>query len=272
MTVLLLNCQKTSHANFPTANWRIITIGPSTAANLYSLGLSDNIVAVSEWCSVPQFDELPRIGALGSPSLERIAELQPNVVLVQGRQDQLEQYCLQNQVFFHSFNTDTIQGWREEMSWLGSTFGLQQSAESIVDDFEEQLSQLNPGSKKATALLVLSRRAGAVSDLLVAAQGSFLSELLESVGGINVIRDQQDYIYLQEELLLELNPDLILELQQPNLNEDILKVWRNNFATVNAVRDGAVVNIFTPQSLMPGPEMLRTAQDISKLIQQMPVQ
>ena len=273
ITLLFAACQKDVPATLVKENWRVITIAPSTAANMQALGLSNAIVGVSEWCPVDTFQDLPRVGGLGAPSLERIAELNPNVVIVQGRQDVLEKYCQQNGVFFKSFTTDSLESWRQEMDWLGAAFDCQDSAVNLVKKFDGQLTKLNPNNLSKPCLLVASRKNFDVADLLVAAQQSFLNELLAAAGGINVVTADTDYVYLQEELLPELNPHIIFELHESEAETRALTVWQKSFENITAVDDNQVYSIFNPQALMPGPNMIETARTMSEIIQrQKPVQ
>ena len=267
ITLLFATCQKDMPATLVKENWRVITIAPSTAANMQALGLSNVMVGVSEWCPVDAFRGLPRIGGLGAPSLERIAELNPNVVIVQGRQDVLEKYCQQNGVFFKSFSTDSLESWRQEIDWLGDAFDCQDHAASLVKDFDEQLTKLNPNHLSKPCLLVASRKNFDVADLLVAARQSFLNELLVAAGGSNVVADDTDYVYLQEELLPELNPHIIFELHESETATRTLTIWQKYFANIDAVSDNQVYSIFKPQALMPGPNMIETARIMSEIIQ-----
>ncbi|MDE0586058.1 MAG: ABC transporter substrate-binding protein [Planctomycetota bacterium] len=267
ITLLFATCQKEVPATLVKENWRVITIAPSTAANIQALGVSNIMVGVSEWCPVRSFRDLPRVGGLGAPSLERIAELNPNVVIVQGRHDVLEKYCQQNGVFFKSFTTDSIELWRQEIGWLGNTFDCQDRAASLIHTFNEQLTKLNPQHLSKPCLLVASRKNFDVADLLVAAQQSFLNELLVAAGGTNVVADDTDYVYLQEELLPELNPHIIFELHESEAEERVLTIWQKSFASVDAVSNNQVYSIFKAQSLMPGPNMIETARTMSEIIQ-----
>jgi iron complex transport system substrate-binding protein len=273
ITLLFAACQKDAPATLVKEHWRVITIAPSTAANMQALGLSSAMVGVSEWCPVGTFQGLSRVGSLGAPSLERIAELNPNIVIVQGRQDVLEKYCQQNGVFFKSFTTDSLESWRQEINWLGDAFDCQDRAASLVKNFDEQLTKLNPNHLSKPCLLVASRKNFDVADLLVAARQSFLNELLVAAGGSNVVADDTDYVYLQEELLPELNPHIIFELHESEAATRSLTIWQKSFENITAVGDNQVYSIFNPQALMPGPNMIETARIMSEIIQlQKPVQ
>lgn len=266
--VLFAACQKKLPAPLPESDWRIVTIAPSTADNISALGLEKLVVGVSEWCSVEEFSALPRIGGLGSPSLERISELNPNMVLVQGRQDVLQKYCLQNDIFFKSFNTDSINAWRQEINWLGQALDCGIKADGVLNAFDKDLQDLAHNGDPIDCLLVVSRKSFQVADLLVAANASFLSELLSAAGGRNVLDEDDNYIFLQEELLPQLNPQIIFELHAAEGNASALGIWQDSFAGIDAVKDHAVHNIFREQALMPSSSMIETARLMAQIIQQ----
>jgi iron complex transport system substrate-binding protein len=271
--LLFAACQKDVLPALVKEGWRVITIAPSTAANIQALGMGSLVVGVSDWCAVDDYSDLPRIGGLGSPSLERISELQPNVVIVQGRHAVLEKYCRQNGIYFMSFTTDSLDAWRQEIRWLGDAFNCSEKANSLINDFGQQLQALGDDEWRPRCLLVAGRKSNQVADLLVAAQQSFLTELLEAAGGINVLADDDDYIYLQEELLPELNPQIIFELHFAEASKPPLDIWEMTFPHIDAVDNGRIYNLFNPQVLMPGPNMVKTAQAMSDIIQrQKPVQ
>lgn len=266
--VLFTACQKELPAPLPVSGWRIVTIAPSTADNISALGRGELVIGVSEWCAVEEFSELPRIGGLGSPSLERILELNPNMVLVQGRQDVLQKYCSQNNIFFKSFNTDSISDWRQEIEWLGQALQCTEQANHLLNSFDKSLDALGNSGEAVDCLLVVGRRNFQVADLLIAGKASFLSELLSAVGGRNVVNEESNYIFLQEELLPELNPKIIFELHAAEENASALDIWQDSFSGLDAVKGHEVHSLFRAQALMPSSKMIETARLMSQIIQQ----
>ena len=194
-------------------------------------------------------------------------------MLVQGRQDVLQKYCAQNNIYFKSFTTDSLSEWRNEINWLGGAFKCKDRAITLLQNFKTELAKLKNTSPFVDCLLVVSRKNNDVANLLIAADNGFLSDLLQAVGGRNVVAGSDNYIYLQEELLLELNPQVIFELHEAEKAPMDLKAWQQSFSTVAAVKNAQVHNIFRPQALMPSYQMLETARLMSEIIQQQtPVQ
>lgn len=240
---------------------RVVVIGPSTAENVYLLGAGDRVVGVSDWCLEPGAAALPRVGGQADPNLERIAQLDPDLVLTQGRNPTLEAWCQRSQVGFRAFATDTWQGWEDELAELGRLFGLEDAATRRVIEGRSALDQLRAARPEArpTVLIVISRRTGAASGMLVAGGASFLSELLEAAGGRNLYAGHpRDYFDLGEEALLQQQPEYIFEFQ-PEETEP-LEVWRRSFPRLAAVEKGRVIAFRHDFLLLPGPRMVETAR------------
>ncbi|TFG91579.1 MAG: hypothetical protein E4H11_10640, partial [Myxococcales bacterium] len=62
---------------------RIVSLVPSLSEALFALGLGDRLVGVTDWCVHPRalVAPLPKVGGTKNPSLARIAELAPDLVL-----------------------------------------------------------------------------------------------------------------------------------------------------------------------------------------------
>ncbi len=251
---------------------RIVVLGPSTTENLFALGLGARVVGVSDYCSTAEAANLPHVGGLADPSLERILALAPDLVLVQGHIPKVEQLCAANHIAFHACTTDTLREWREEIQWLGNRFQVRSAAEALLQKFDQELLGFTPSSpsSRPKVLLVIFRRQEEASALMVAGDQGFLNELLELVGGTNALDgSHRDYFDLNEERLIRAAPEVILELktdaqaeQRSVLDAQALAVWRRSFPNLPAVQSERIYNLIGSQLLLPGPSMLETARQM----------
>ncbi len=62
---------------------RIVSLVPSLTEALFSLGLGERIVAVTDWCVRPadRVAALPKVGGTKNPSVEQIVALAPDLVI-----------------------------------------------------------------------------------------------------------------------------------------------------------------------------------------------
>lgn len=250
---------------------RVVVIGPGTEANLFALGLGPRVVGVSDFCTVPQAQHLPRVGGLANPHLERIAALEPDLVLTQGALPILREWCLSASVPFHSFGTDSIQGWQDELGWLSNKFGTVAEFSELIAESDRNFASIAEsiaGRPTLRVLLIVSRRSDEASGLLAAGPSSFLSELLQRAGGVNVLADaRQAYVDVNEESLIRLDPEAVVEFWPDGAPAvDPLSLWRRSFPQLSAVRSGRVAVVLHPDALIPGPSMPTTARALAELL------
>jgi iron complex transport system substrate-binding protein len=247
---------------------RVVTIGPGTEANLGALGLAGVLVGVSDWCTAPEAEGIPRVGGQADPNLERIAALAPELVLVQGRIPQLQQWCDDSGIEFRAFATDSLAAWREEMEWLGARFGRYAEAARLVGEMDAALGALASTGPPRRTLLVIARREEEASGIVAAGCGSFLSELLVRAGGVNVLpAGGAEYPEISEETLVRLDPEAIVEFHPGGAaGGDALATWRRAFPSLAAVRDSRVGAVRHREALLPGPRMHEVAREIHALL------
>jgi iron complex transport system substrate-binding protein len=249
---------------------RVVLVAPSTAANLVAMGLEDIIVGVSDYCTDPALQELPRVGGLADPNLERIAQLAPTLVLVQGNTPSLEKYCQQANIPYRAFHTDTLALWESEVQWLGEHLQRKAQAQELIASLQLVFTTLREShsaeaNQPPRVLIVASRRPGEAGGILAVGPGGFLDELLTIAGGQNVLQDaERAYVDLAEEALFTLQPEVILELESPD--EDPLATWQRDFPSLPAVQNNKVLALKGEDLLMPGPGMGRVASAIAQLL------
>ncbi|MDA0667394.1 MAG: helical backbone metal receptor [Planctomycetota bacterium] len=254
---------------------RIVVLGPSTSANLYAMGQGHRVVGVSDYCTVSGAQNTARIGGLADPSLERIVALNPDLILTQGKIPLVEQLCADSDLPFHAFATDTLQEWHDEVSWLGEELGVTKEADALNAKMAEGLASFkNQTEGSPTVLLVIFRNEDEASKIMAAGDRGFLNELLLAAGGQNVLLgSDRDYFDLNEERLLHAAPDLIFEFNtsareedRAELNTKALAVWKRDFPSLPATKSGRIFTLIGEDLLIPGPNMLATAEQMQRLL------
>ncbi|MFN3422701.1 MAG: ABC transporter substrate-binding protein, partial [Armatimonadota bacterium] len=62
---------------------RIVSLAPSATENLFAIGAGNLVVGVTSACDYPpQARKLPQVGDFMKPSLERIAALKPDLIVI----------------------------------------------------------------------------------------------------------------------------------------------------------------------------------------------
>ncbi len=175
------------------------------------------LVGVDQYSrALPGIGELPSLGGLFAPDLERALELRPTLVLGVRSESQgaffaqLRSRGIRVHEIDSSGSLERVLGTYEE---IGREIGREPEARALVARVREQLADVSRSVEvfaRPSVALVVERE-----PLYVAAGGSFASALIEVAGGRNVFADLPSaYPQVSLELLAERAPDVLIDSTQ----------------------------------------------------------
>src|SRR6266446_4333507 len=86
---------------------RIVSLAPNLTETIYALGLQDHLVGDTDYCDFPPEARLKaKVGGAVNPSLEAIAALHPDLVLVTKNLNRLETVQALEEIGIPSYATD----------------------------------------------------------------------------------------------------------------------------------------------------------------------
>ena len=269
--ILLLAAVTASAAGTPQ---RIISASPSASEILYGVGAFDKVVAVSDYCTYPPAAKsLPRIGGWSTPSLETIAGLRPDLVVLTDSQaplveDHLRELGLQTLVT----PSRTIQDVFTAMELIGRGTGHEREAGALVAATRATLERVRTRARalsRPTVLCIVDRTPGTLRDLYATTQHSYMGELIELAGGrIAAPAARAGYVRISKEILLTLNPDIVIDMVQGakgELAEDPQAVWRERTG-LRAVRTGRIYPIRDEYLLHASQMIARSAVTLARIL------
>src|SRR5690625_2558548 len=177
-----------------------------------------------------RYQDLPEVGIAMTPDMELIRSLNPTDVLtVTTLIPFVEESFDQTDTEATYIDLETIEGMYEGIAYLGERFDRETQAEEVVNDFEEQLAEIEAtveGNESPSVLILL----GVPGSYLVATEDSYAGDLVKRAGGENAIEETGvDYVSSNTENLQQSEPDIILRLAQ-GMPEDVLEMFEREFA------------------------------------------
>lgn len=245
---------------------RLICLTEETVETLYLLGEQDRIVGVSGYAVRPPQvrREKPRISSFLSADIDRIAALEPDLILAfSDIQAQVVSDLARRGLPVYLFNQRNLAGIFAMIRTLGALIGCPDKAETLANSLE-----------------------GRVRDVASAAQGrahrprvyfeewdspmisgiGWVSELIEIAGGTDIFADlstqaaAKDRIVTSEQVIAG-RPDVLLASWcGKKVRVDSFKA-REGWDAVPAVASGRIVEIKSPLILQPGPAALTDGLD-----------
>ena len=248
---------------------RVISLTPATTEILFALGLDNEIVGVSSFCDYPAAaTKKEKVGTFSYANIEKIVSLKPDIIFCTGLEQaplvtKLKQLGLQVYVCDPA-NFEELFASILEMGRLTSRENqarkLTEKMRSFVSAIKEKSASL-PDNKRPRVFVEIWN-----DPLMTAGEASFIDELINIAGGINVARAiHKAYSNISPEYVIKKDPQvIILGYMTPELPVAFLQArlgWKN----VSAVKNSRVYSDIDPNVLFrPGPRLIEALQEIHK--------
>ncbi|MGC9327843.1 MAG: ABC transporter substrate-binding protein [Candidatus Hinthialibacter sp.] len=249
---------------------RIICSAPNIVECLFALGQEDRIVGVSDFVAFPaEALQFERIGGFINPDFEKILSLRPDLIILQGQMQNLEDFCVNKKIPYLRVDMDSMNTIFEGMRSIGAALGCENEAGRLVRIKMQELNEIRRKASrlqtKPSVFLCLGRRAQSLRGVFTVHPSSFVNELLEIAGGENIFNDVKGrYPQISKESLLKRNPDVIIEFHPgedipPASFPSLISDW-NIMPSLAAVAAERIYLVTDDYLLVPGPRITQTAQ------------
>lgn len=248
---------------------RIVCTTTESVDILYRLGLGDKVVGISGFTvEPPEARQKPKIGAYTSIKLEKVKELNPDLVVAfSDLQAPITHDLVKAGFTVLTMNQRTVRGILEAVLMLGSLVGAADRARELVDEMQRAMEAI--GERAAR----FPRRPRVYfeewDDPLISGIG-WVGELIEIAGGEDIFADVKgtnasERVIPADEVRRR-NPDMIIASwcgKKVNI-QSILQ--RPGWEQVEAVKHRRVHEIKSAYILEPGPAVLKGLVQIHTLL------
>lgn len=272
----LRKCEKPHFRKY--GQMRIVAMAPSMAEILYALGLSNQVVGVSRFCSYPpDVTNKTVVGGLYDPNWEMIVALQPDLVIGLTTQKEIEGQLNALGIEFLGVSHEHITEILQSILTIGKACGAEAKAAELFKTLEKQTADFSKGRARSPSeppvlsdaegqtsrrdvptVLVCVGHDETLSRMYVAAKGTFYDELLELAGAQNACTvTHQKYPEISPEGLAAMHPDVVIDIF-PNSGKKVSNDWKNYRA----------VTITNDYASIPGPRFVLLLEDFTAAIRQ----
>ena len=256
---------------------RIVALSPSIVEIIYLLGLENQLVGVSRFSNYPaEAKEKPSIGGYVDLEYEKLISLQPSCVILLKEQATLAVKLEQLGIHTINISHDNTDGIIESIKIIGKELGHPDKARQIVAGINsavsKQLSAYQNMPDQPRVLISISRDTTAdhPAQVIIAGSAGFHRELVQMIGARNAYQGPVAFPMLSREKLIELNPDVIIDLVNTDTwnklgKQRLLSQW-HSYQELKAVSNQRVVIIHGDQHLIPGPRFPQTLKHFARAI------
>src|SRR5690625_4659613 len=190
---------------------RIVSTSTSDTEVLFALGLADKIVGVSDFDNYPEEAlDKPKMGGVVEPNLEAIMAEEPDIVFT-GNSISAEVVDRIRELDIILYQTDpkNMEETLDAIIQTGVITNRQKEAQEVVAEMQKVIDEV----KEIAATIDEANKEKVYIEYnpgWTVGKGEFMNELIELAGGINVAADTEGWIEVNEEKIIEENPDVII--------------------------------------------------------------
>jgi len=190
---------------------RIVSLAPSLTETVYALGLQDHLVGDTEFCDYPaDAQKKTKVGGGINPSLELIANLHPDIVLVTKAFNRLETVQSLENLGISSYATDphTVEEIITSSKKLSAVLGAPEAGATVAGEMKHRLADL----QERIGVLPPKRVLFVVwtQPLISVGKHTFIADALRLAGAVSIVDSEQDWPQVSLEEIARLQPDLLV--------------------------------------------------------------
>lgn len=220
---------------------RLICLLPSLVDDVYALGASKDVVAVSDYTKFPvEAREKPSVGPPLSPSLEIIVALHPDLVLGDGDMNRVEILSHLEQLGIPVFmvNPHGVAGIYHSLDSLGQALNRDDAARDLITRLHKREASVRARVEGKSAVRVLMPVW--YDPVVTIGSHAYITELIELAGGQSVTSDiPEEWPQLSLEAVLARSPEALLLVRGSKMSIDAIKN-RPGWREIPAVRNNRV--------------------------------
>jgi iron complex transport system substrate-binding protein len=190
---------------------RIVSLAPSLTETIYALGLQERLVGDTDYCDFPpEAQKKTKVGGAINPSLEAIAALHPDLVLVTKSLNRLDTVRALADLGIPSYATDphTIDDIISSTQRLAELLGAPETGVAITKDLERRLAE----TQQRVASVPQRRVLFVVwtEPLISVGKDTFIADALLRAGAVSIVDSAQSWPQISLEEVVRQQPDFLI--------------------------------------------------------------
>jgi iron complex transport system substrate-binding protein len=261
--------------NIPArAPQRIISLGATDSEILGALNVNARVIGVDAYTDYPSdlAAKTKVTDANGTPNVEQIVALTPDLVLSYGGEDSTAvQQLRAAHVAVVDLPALNLTGSLQEIRLVGQLVHVAATADALVASLQARINTVEQKVKGLPLVRVYMEADDSTPGKPYAfGGGSFGDELIKDAGGTNIFTNNTSgngYPQVNDEAVINANPQVIVLTEDPKYGGDPAQVGqRPGYSVVDAVKDNQVYQLNTDLFQRPGPRLIQGMEQLAKLL------
>ncbi len=224
---------------------RIIALSPAINEIIFTLGHGNKIVGNTTYCKFPkQSQDIAKVGGYFSPSVEKILNLKPDIVIMQENNLDLSHKLEKIGIKTKVVKIDTIESIKNTISDLGEMLDNKTKADEIIGEINDSLKSLKGIVENKKIIIPIGYNTDLSKEIYVVGQNLYFDDIIEASGNQNALQSsRKGQPVLNMEKILKINPDIVIILsplmvEKGLSKEELINPWKQ--LPINAAKTDAI--------------------------------
>ena len=191
---------------------RIVSLVPSQTELLFDLGLDDEVIGITKFCTDPEdkVKNVQKVGGTKKFNFDVIDELKPDLI-IGNKEENYEVGINQLKQDYPVWMSDivTLDDSLQMIEQIGVLIGAENQANEMVKSIKQSTDDLGKSINKTAAYFIWQK------PYMVAGRDTFIDEMMKLCGLQNIFSDQDRYPETDIEALKNQKPDVVLLSTEP---------------------------------------------------------
>lgn len=251
---------------------RIISLSPSNTEILFALGLGEKVVGVTEYCNYPpEALDKEKVGGYSTPDIEKVIALQPDLIFADDiHKEEIIPALEERGLTVFALMPGNLDGVLADIQMVGKITGKEQEASELVAQMEsrieaitEKTEQLEPQERPRVFYIVWH------DPLRTSGSETFIHELIEKAGGVNVFQDVTEHKAVDIESVIYRNPAIVIACTGHGEAEDEPFKWAESepmLSVTEARKNNRIYQIDADIVSRTGPRIVQALEEFAQFI------
>jgi len=230
----------------------IVSIGPSNTEVIAALGLGGKVIAADRFSEgIAGIDDAVAVLDLMLIDAEYLIELNPDIIFVTGltrAHDDDAPLRLISDVgisVVHVPTSVSIDAIMKDIQFIAEVLDMHDAGEYILANMQAELDAIREIAAGITQVRTVYFEISPAPTMWSLGSNTFINEMIELIGAVNIFRDDEGWLSVADETLLDANPDVIIT--SVNFTDDPVSEIMNRpgWGAITAVQNGDVFFVTT---------------------------
>jgi iron complex transport system substrate-binding protein len=234
---------------------RIVSLAPSNTEILFALGLGNKVVGVTDWCDYPpEALDKASVGDYFNPNIEKIVALNHDLILAGHGNPIYVIYALEGLgLTVFGIETTDLDDVLNDIRTVGEITDKEVDAQALTSEMALEIQAVTDQTEELEQRPKVFYIIGHEPSLWTAGSGTFIHELIEKGGGVNICQNISGYAEISIEYVLARDPEIII-------TSEYSYDWTLNateLASTNASQSGRIYTCDDDLVQRPGPRLVK---------------